>query len=94
MKKLWFKKKSYVNVGLVGTKPTMEENYLISRLELHGIKTIVPDSVKDRIKIYDIICNELSYNIFKDDSRKCIVNIIKKLITYENMDGMKIEMHN
>ena len=75
------KKKSYVNVGLVGTKPTMEENYLISRLELHGIKAIVPDSVKDRIKIYDIICNELSYNIFKDDSRKCIINIINKLIS-------------
>ena len=75
------KKKSYYNVGLVGTKPTMEEDYLIGRLQLHGINTTVPEHVTDRTKIYDIICNELSYNIFKDDSRKCIVNIIKKLIS-------------
>ena len=36
------KNKSYYKVGLIGTKPTMEENYLIQRLGLHGIKTIVP----------------------------------------------------
>jgi len=74
------KKKSYYDVGLIGTKPTMEENYLIGRLRLHGINTIVPDAAKDRIKIYDIICNELSYNIFKDDSRKSIVDIIRDLM--------------
>jgi aspartate racemase len=73
------KKKSYYNVGLVGTKPTMEEDYLIGRLQLHGINTIVPEHVTDRIKIYDIIRNELSYNVFKDDSRKRIIDIIKKL---------------
>ena len=73
------KNKSYYNVGLIGTKPTMEEDYLIERLKLHGINTIVPKHVKDRIKIYDIICNELSYNVFKDDSRKSIIDIIGKL---------------
>ena len=73
------KKKSYYNVALVGTKPTMEEDYLIGRLQLHGINTTVPDDARDRIKIYDIICNELSYNVFKDDSRKRIIDIIKKL---------------
>ena len=62
-----------------GTIPTMEEDYLIGRLQLHGINTIVPEHVTDRIKIYDIIRNELSYNVFKDDSRKRIIDIIKKL---------------
>ncbi len=74
------KKKSYYDVGLIGTKPTMEQNYLIKRLKLHSINTTVPDSEKDRIKIYDIICNELSYNIFKDGSKKSIIQIIEKLM--------------
>ena len=77
------KKKSYYNVGLVGTKPTMEEDYLIGRLQLHGINTTVPEHVTDRTKIYDIICNELSYNVFKDDSRKSIIEIIKNLMKNE-----------
>ena len=58
----------------------MEEDYLIQRLGLHGIKTIVPKNSRDRIKIYDIICNELSYNVFNDTSRKEIINIIKDLM--------------
>ena len=74
------KNKSYYEVGLIGTKPTMEENYLIQRLALHGINTIVPKDSRDRIKIYDIICNELSYNVFNDESREAIINIIKELM--------------
>ena len=34
------KNKSYYNVGLIGTKPTMEEDYLIERLKLHGLSLI------------------------------------------------------
>ena len=79
------KQKSYYSVGLVGTQPTMEENYFIDRLRLHGINTIVPDNVKDRAKIYDIICNELSYNVFNDDSRKMIIDIITNSIKSDTM---------
>ena len=74
------KNKEYYEVGLIGTKPTMEENYLIERLRLHGINIIVPKDSRDRIKIYDIICNELSYNVFKRSSREAIINIIKDLM--------------
>ena len=74
------KKESYFNVGLIGTKPTMEENYLIDRLKMHGINTIVPSNPKDRTRIYDIICNELSYNNFNNDSRQSIIRIIRNLM--------------
>ena len=71
------KKKGINNVGLIGTKPTMEEDYLKDRLKMHGITTIVPEEKETREEIYDIICQELSFDIFKDKSRKKFVEIIR-----------------
>ncbi len=67
------------NVGLIGTKPTMEEDYLRSRLSLHGISTVVPEEVSLQEEIYDIICQELSFNILKEESRAIMVGAILRL---------------
>ena len=64
------------NVGLIGTKPTMEEKYLKSRLSRHGITTVVPEGASEQEAIYAIICQELSFNIFKDESRAKMVESI------------------
>lgn len=64
------------NVGLIGTKPTMEEDYLKSRLSLHGITTLVPNDEEIREEIYEIICQELSFNVFRDESRANMVESI------------------
>ena len=64
------------NVGLLGTKPTMEEDYLKSRLSLHGITTVVPEEEELQEEIYEIICQELSLNVLKDDSRAKMVESI------------------
>ena len=37
------KKKGLSCVGLLGTEPTMREDYLKDQLAKHGIKTVVPD---------------------------------------------------
>jgi aspartate racemase len=75
----YLKANGYINVGLVGTKPTMEEDYLKQRLTLHGIQTIVPEPTETRDEIYRIIIEELSYNNFLDSSRQKLVQIIENL---------------
>jgi len=50
------KKQGFSKVGLIGTKPTMEEDYLKSRLLLHGITTLVPEEEQTQEEIYEIIC--------------------------------------
>ena len=73
------KKQGFTKVGLIGTKPTMEEDYLKSRLLRHGITTVVPEDEKIQEEIYEIIQQELSYNIFTDESRTKIVQVIREL---------------
>lgn len=73
------KERGFSKVGLIGTKPTMEEDYLRSRLLLHGITTIVPEEEQTREEIYEIICQELSYNVFSDESRTRMVKAIRGL---------------
>jgi len=69
----------HTNVGLIGTKPTMQEDYLKSRLLLHGITTLVPENKKTQDEIYEIICQELSYNEFRDDSKQKMLSAIRGL---------------
>ncbi len=73
------KKQGLAKVGLIGTKPTMEEDYLKSRLLLHGITTLVPDEEQTRKEIYEIIYQELSYNVFRDESRTKMVKALREL---------------
>jgi aspartate racemase len=73
------KKQGFSKVGLIGTKPTMEEDYLKERLSLHGITTLVPEDEQIQDGIYAIICQELSFNIFRDESRDHFVKVIRDL---------------
>ncbi len=73
------KRQGLSNVGLIGTKPTMEEDYLKSRLLLHGVTTVVPEDEQTQEEMYEIICQELSYNVFRDESRTKMVNVIRRL---------------
>ncbi len=73
------KQRGFERVGLIGTKPTMEEDYLKSRLLFHGISTLVPDNEGTQDEIYDIICQELSYNVFRDESRTRMADVIRGL---------------
>ncbi len=71
--------RGFSRVGLIGTKPTMADDYLKSRLLLHGITTLVPEDERTQDEIYDIICQELSYNVFRDESRAKMVEVIRDL---------------
>jgi aspartate racemase len=62
----------------MGTKYTMEEDFYTSKLEAANILTIIPE-ISDRKFINEIIYNELLKEIFKEESKKGFLKIMKKL---------------
>jgi aspartate racemase len=66
-------------VGLLGTRFTMEEDFLKVRLsENFGIESIVPEK-DDRDVIHAVIYNELVNGDIREESRKRYLEIIDKL---------------
>lgn len=62
---------------LVATRYTMENGFYPTRMETHGIEVMVPDA-EGRGQIHDIIFNELSLGIVRDESRDVLVSLIEK----------------
>ena len=68
-------------VGLLGTKPTMENgSWLQARLAAHGIEVVVPEREAELRRCYDIICQELSLEIFTEESRAFMVGLARALV--------------
>jgi aspartate racemase len=65
-------------VGLLGTKFTMEESFFTDKLLQAGIKPIVPNE-KEREFIHASIFNELTKDIFLDETRQKYISIINRL---------------
>ncbi len=67
-------------IGLLGTKFTMQEDFIKDRLkERFALEVIVPDESEQKV-INQIIYEELGKGIIKESSRKAYVEIINKLI--------------
>ena len=66
------------NVGLLGTKFTMEQDFYKGRLEQHGLDVLVPSDA-DREIVHRIIYEELCLGIINDESRSEYVRIIDEL---------------
>jgi aspartate racemase len=74
------KAKSLHTVGLLGTKFTMEQDFLKGRLtEKHGIKTIIPTDEQREI-IHRIIYEELVKGVILESSRQEYLLIINDLV--------------
>ena len=72
-------KESNVKIAaLLGTKYTMEENFLKSIIADHGVEVLIPNET-ERKKINDIIFNELCMGEIKEKSRNVILEIIENL---------------
>lgn len=66
-------------VGLLGTKFTMEEDFYKRRLlDKHAVAVIVPD-VKDRQVVHDTIYNELCLGVISQASKEEFARIIRSL---------------
>jgi aspartate racemase len=66
-------------IGLLGTKYTMEQDFYKSRIEMSGIKVIVPNE-NDREIVIKVIYQELCIGQIKEESRNHYLRIIKDLI--------------
>jgi aspartate racemase len=65
-------------IGLLGTRQTMELDFYTSRLQEHGIYTVIPDR-DDRDFIQDAIENELLKGIFLDKTKARFIRIMNIL---------------
>jgi len=72
------KREGLRDVGLLGTKITMTEDFLKKRFERHGIRTIVPEE-GDMDVVDETIRKELVRNVIKEQSKLKLVDIIEKL---------------
>lgn len=65
-------------IALLGTKFTMEQDFLRSRLESHGLEIIVPDTLGKQV-VHDIIYQELVHGVIRDSSRTAYIEVINQL---------------
>lgn len=75
------------NVGLLGTKFTMEHDFFKKPFELGGKKIVVPDE-EDQQFIHQRIVDELENGIVNEETKQEFLKIINKLIAAENLDGL------
>jgi aspartate racemase len=67
-------------VGLIGTKFTMEDGFMVAWLKEHyGIETLVPVSAPARQELHRIIHQELDLGVYKPESKKYVLDEIEKL---------------
>ena len=67
-----------LTVGLLGTAFTMEQDFLKSRLAVHGLTVLVPDA-DERKDVHRIIYEELCVGIISDTSRQIYQRVIESL---------------
>jgi aspartate racemase len=65
-------------VGLLGTRFTMEEPFWANRMAGHGIGVVVPEA-DDRDTVHRVIYDELCLGVVEDSSRAAFVDIIERL---------------
>lgn len=66
-------------IGLLGTAFTMEQDFYSSRLELRGLRVIVPEA-EDRAIVHRVIYDELCLGVVTEESRREYQRIIDWLV--------------
>lgn len=80
-------KKGIKKPGLIGTKFTMQNTFYQDVFSNEGIEIIVPE--KDDIEIiHERLFKEIELGIFKDETRKQLLGIVKKMIDQRKIDGL------
>lgn len=82
------KENNVLNVGLLGTKYTMVENFLKNRLVQNGLSVSTPYSEKVINEIDRIIFQELCKGQINDNSRKYYIDTINEMIKQNHIEGI------
>ncbi len=70
--------KGFKKVGLLGTKYTMEHDFLKNRIKSWGIEILIPKE-EDRQMIHRVIYKELAKGILTQESKKAYLGVIDRL---------------
>jgi aspartate racemase len=65
-------------VGLLGTRYTMEQDFYRTRLERHGLTVVVPEE-PDRTLVHDVIYGELVHGVVAPVSKRRYLEVIDRL---------------
>lgn len=82
------KKNNVLNVGLLGTKYTMIEDFLKNRLKENGLTVTTPQNEENINEIDRIIFDELCKGEIKDSSRQYYIDVINDMIKQNNIEGV------
>lgn len=82
------KEKNIMNVGLLGTKYTMTEDFLINRLQENGLSVTTPKSEQEINEVDRIIFDELCKGEIKESSKKYYVDVINEMIKENKIEGI------
>lgn len=82
------KEKNIMNVGLLGTKYTMVEDFLINRLQENGLSVTTPENEEIINEIDRIIFDELCKGEIKESSKKYYVDVINEMIKENKIEGI------
>ncbi len=67
-------------VGLIGTRFTMEQSFMVDRFSKNGIEAIVPDSTDEIIELHRIIQEELTFGKVETASKQFVQRTIDSLV--------------
>ncbi|MGH3588312.1 MAG: aspartate/glutamate racemase family protein [Pseudonocardia sp.] len=65
-------------IGLLGTRPVLEERFYVDRLARHGIDTIVPDA-PTRARLDELIFGELTVGAVRPETRDELAATVRRL---------------
>ncbi len=82
------KEKNVLNVGLLGTKYTMVEDFLKNRLQENGLTVSVPHEEEKINEIDRIIFDELCKGEIKENSKKYFVDLINNMVKENGIKGI------
>lgn len=82
------KENNVLNVGLLGTKYTMVEDFLVNRLEKNGLNVSTPKDKEDIDEVDRIIFDELCKGEINESSREYYKNVIKEMIKRDGIKGI------
>lgn len=73
------RKKNLNRTLLLGSKPVLEQDFFVGRLQKYGIDVKIPPE-EERNEIHRIIFDELGANIFKPESKEVMLGCIRDAI--------------
>lgn len=82
------KENKVLNVGLLGTKYTMTEDFLVNRLEKNGLTITTPKNIEQIDEIDRIIFDELCKGEVNDTSREYYKKVISEMIKENEIEGI------